>query len=299
MPHGTKKGTTDRVIEAYVEFIWRHRPAALAIIFALSAFWLYYARHVEMYSRFADFLPQQHPYIQAYNYHRETFGGANIVTLVLQVKDGDIFNTKALEKVRKLTDGVDQIGGVDHNQVASIAHVKIRNIKTLPGGMIRSYPVLPIDLPTDPKELETLKFEMMNNDIVLNKYVSSDGKAALIFAGFNEERLDYREIHRELMRLKGEVEDENTVLNIAGEPMLKGWVWFFSHELYLIFAVTALFMFVPLVFYFRRLYGIVVPFTGAIVQTVWGLGMIGLIGFNLDPFPTGAPAKADRPGGAI
>src|SRR5581483_11177325 len=123
----------------------------------------------------------------------------------------------------------------------------------------------------------------MNNDIVLNKYVSADGKGALILAGFNEERLDYREIHRELMRLKGEVEDDNTLLNIAGEPMLKGWVWYFSHELYLIFAVTALFMFVPLVFYFRRLYGIIVPFMGAIVQSIWGLGMVGLLGYNLDP----------------
>lgn len=283
MAHGPKKGATDRFVESYVDFIWRHRVATMMFILLMSLFWLYYASKVEMYSRFADFLPQKHPYIQAYNTHRETFGGANIVTMVLQVKDGDIFTTENLQKVRKLTEGVDQITGVDHNQVASLSHVKIRNIKTLPGGMIRSYPVLPIDIPTDPKELETLKFEMMNNDIVLNKYVSADGKAALIFAGFNEERLDYREIHRELMKLKKEVEDSNTVLNIAGEPMLKGWVWFFSSELWKIFAVTALFMFVPLVFYFRRLYGIVVPFFGAIVQSIWGLGMVGLLGFNLDP----------------
>jgi len=285
MAHETQQqlGFTDRLVLAYVNFIWRHRAAALAAILGSSLFWLYYASKVEMYSRFADFLPQEHPYIQAYNEHRETFGGANIVTLVLQVKEGDIFTAKNLEKVRKITEQVDQINGVDHNQVASLSHVKIRNIKTLPGGMIRSYPVLPVDIPTDPKELEALKFEMMNNDIVLNKYVSADGKGALILAGFNEERLDYREIHRELMRLKGEVEDDNTLLNIAGEPMLKGWVWYFSHELYLIFAVTALFMFVPLVFYFRRLYGIIVPFMGAIVQSIWGLGMVGLLGYNLDP----------------
>ena len=42
-------------------------------------------------------------------------------------------------------------------------------------------------------------------------------------------------------------------------------------------------MFVPLVFYFRRLYGIVVSFLGAIVQSIWGLGMVGFLGYNLDP----------------
>lgn len=279
----SQKGLTDRIVEGYVAFIWRHRPIVLLILLAITGFWAYQARKVEMYSQFADLLPQGHDYIRAYNQHRETFGGANIVTLVVQVKDGDIFNTETLKKIRYVTDQVDQINGVDHNQVASISHVKIRNIKTLPGGMVRSYPVLPVDIPTDPKELETLKFEMVNNDIVLNKYVSADGKAALVFAGFNEERLDYREIQREITRIRTEVEDGNTALYVAGEPMLKGWVWYFTNELFLIFTFTGLFIVLALIVYFRRLYGVVVPLVGATVQGVWGLGWVGFWGFNLDP----------------
>ena len=236
-----------------------------------------------MYSQFADLLPQGHPYIQAYNQHREIFGGANIVTLVLQVKEGDIFTTETLKKVRYVTDQMDLIDGVDHNQVASASHVKIRNIKTLPGGMIRSYPVLPVDIPTDPKELEALKFEMFNNDIVLNKYVSADGKAALILAGFNEDRLDYREIQRELSRVRAEVEDANTSLFIAGEPALKGWVWYYTNELFLIFTFTGVFVVISLIVYFRRTYGVVVPLIGAAIQAAWGLGWVGWWGSNLDP----------------
>ena len=280
---GEAKSTTDRLIEVYLAFLWRHRIFYLLIFTVITIFWLIQARKVEMYSQFADLLPQGHDYIQAYNQHRETFGGANIITLVLQVKEGDIFNTETLNKVRYVTDQVDQINGVDHNQVASISHVKIRNVKTLPGGMVRSYPVLPVDIPTDPKELETLKFEMFNNDIVLNKYVSEDGKAALVFAGFNEDRLDYREIHREISRLRQEVEDVNTSLYVAGEPMLKGWVWYFTNELFLIFTFTGLFVVLALIVYFRRMYGVLVPLIGASVQGIWGLGFVGLMGFNLDP----------------
>ncbi len=278
-----QKSLTDRIVEAYVAFIWRNRPAVLLLMVAITAFWAYQARYVEMYSQFTDLLPQGHPYIQAYNYHRETFGGANIVTLVLQVKNGDIFNTETLKKIRYLTDQADSINGVDHNQVASLSHVKIRNIKTLPGGMVRSYPVLPVDIPTDPKELEALKFEMFNNDIVFNKYVSADGKAALVFAGFNEERLDYREIHREISRIRKEVEDANTSLFVAGEPMLKGWVWYFTNEIFLIFTFTGLFVVAALVLYFRRMYGVVVPLIGAVIQGTWGLGWCGWWRSNLDP----------------
>jgi uncharacterized protein len=279
-----QKSLADRLVERYVAAVWRHRPLVALALGVMTLFWLSQARHVEMYSQFADLLPQPHPYIQAYNHHRETFGGAaNVLTLVLAVKEGDIFTAATLEKVKYLTEQMDLLSGVDHNQIASVCHVKIRNVRTLPGGLIRSYPVLPAEIPASPQELAALKLEMFNNDIVYNQYISGDGKAALVLAGFNEERLDYREVHRELMRLKGEVEDGNTVLYISGEPMLKGWVWHFTNELYVIFAVTALLMFVPLAFYFRRLYGVAVPILGALVQSIWGLGMVGLLGYNLDP----------------
>lgn len=282
-PPGQPQTLTDRVIAVYLRVLWRHRLAYLVLLAIATAFWGYQARNVEMYSQFADLLPQGHPYIQAYNHHRATFGGANIVTAVLQVEEGDIFTKGNLEKVRYLTDQLDSITGVDHNQVASLSHVKIRNIKTLPGGMVRSYPVLPVDVPDDPMELSALKFEMFNNDIVMNKYVSEDGKAALVLAGFNEDRLDYREIQREITRIRAEIEDDNTKVYVAGEPALKGWVWYYTNELFLIFSFTGACVILALIIYFRRLYGVLVPMIGAAVQTVWGMGWVGFWGFNLDP----------------
>ena len=282
-PDQPTKAYADRMIAAYLTVLWRHRPAYLICLAIATVFWGYQARNVEMYSQFADLLPQGHPYIQAYNEHRTTFGGANIITAVLQVSEGDIFTKENLEKVRYLTDQLDQINGVDHNQVASLSHVKIRNIKTLPGGMVRSYPVLPIEVPDDPQELSALKFEMFNNDIVMNKYVSEDGQAALVLAGFNEDRLDYREIQREITRIRAEIEDDNTKIYVAGEPALKGWVWFFTNELFLIFSFTGLMMLLALIIYFRKFYGVLVPLIGACIQIVWGMGWVGWWGFNLDP----------------
>ena len=99
------KSLTDRLVERYVRFLWRHRPAVLCILGAITIFWAFQARQVEMYSQFSDLLPQEHPYIQAYNHHKELFGGAaNVLTMVLRVKDGDIFTKETLEKVKLLTE---------------------------------------------------------------------------------------------------------------------------------------------------------------------------------------------------
>ena len=273
----------ERITHGIARLTLKHRNLTLTLLAIITAFFARQATRVQMYSQFADLLPQAHPYIRAYNNFRTTFGGANIVSLSLEVKQGDIFTPTVLNKIRYITEKVDQIDGVNHYQVASLAHVKIRRLEATSGGLIKSVPVLPDEIPSDARGLKNLKQSMFNNDIVYGKYVSTDGKAALILAGFNEERLDYANIHRQIMKIRQAVEDDNTRLYAAGEPMLKGWVWYYTGELGKIFSVTFLFIFATLIIYFRRLYGVVLPVLGAVVQAIWGLGFLGILGYNLDP----------------
>lgn len=273
----------ERITHGVARYTLRHRWYTLVVLAIITGFFAYHATKVQMYSKFSDLLPQSHPYIKAYNHFRKTFGGANIVSLSLRVKKGDIFTTKTLEKIRYVTQKVDEIAGVDHYQVASLAHPKIRDLVATSGGLIQSRPALPATIPTTKAGLEKLKRSMYNNPIVYGKYLSLDGKAALILAGFNESRLDYGNIQHQIQLIRKHVEDSNTVLYAAGEPELKGWVWYYTGELAEIFAVTFLLIFATLVVYFRRFYGVALPVVGAIAQAIWGLGFLGILGYNLDP----------------
>lgn len=240
---------------------------------------------IEVYSRFADLLPAKHDYIKNYNRMKQTFGGANVVTMSIEVEgEEDIFTTETLNQIKYVTDEVDMIQGVNHYQVASIAHPKIRRIRTTAGGLIKSEPVLPRDIPTQPDKLKQLREESFNNDIVYGTYISTDGKAALILAGFDEERLDYNTIFTRLKELKVEIEEAgNTKLYIAGEPMLKGWIYYHSAELTLIFGITFAVMVLLLYLHFRSFAGVFVPLLGTGMACVWGLGFVGWMDFNLDP----------------
>ncbi len=241
---------------------------------------------IEVYSRFLDLLPGDHEFIKTYNDMKQTFGGANVVAMSLEVTDpkADIFTTATLGKIRMLTSEIDLIRGANHYQVASIAHPKIRRVYTGEGGVIKSEPVLPRVLPSDPAGLKKLREEMLNNDIIYGSYLSTDGRAALIVASFDEDRLDYREIHRRLQQLKAEVEDDgSTKLYVAGEPMLKGWLYHHSAELSTIFLVTFGVIVILLWLHFRSLSGVLVPMLGTALSAIWGLGFIGWMGYNLDP----------------
>jgi hypothetical protein len=284
MPAQNNGTVTERLVDRFVSFVLRRRLLIAGLVSGITAFLALPATSVELYSQFSDLLPQHHPYIQAHTHYKEIFGdAANVLTLVIQVTDGDIFTPKTLLKVRYLTEQLDLLEGVDHTTVSSIAHARVRKVESRPGGFIRSEPVMAYEIPTDPSVLERLRHEIFNNPLVYNQYVSADGKAALLWAGFNEQRLDYRLIHREILRLKAEIEDEHTILLVAGEPMLKGWVWHFAGEWPRILGASLALMVLALFLYFRRLIGVLVPFLGAVIQGVWGLGFMRLLGFHLDP----------------
>jgi len=272
----------ERLVRAIVRFTLRYRWFSLLWLAGVTLFFAYYAVSVEIYSQFSDLLPQAHPFIKAYNHFAKTFGSANTISLSIEVKHGDIFNFRTLDKVKYVTEKVDDIDGVDHYAVMSVTDVKVRKLTATSGGLIIAQPVMPDDIPTDPKELRLLKESLMHNDLVFGRFISTDGKAALVEAGFTETRLDYDDIFRRVMAMKKAVDDDNTVLYAAGEPMLKAWVYHYKGELARIFAATGLFIFLSLVFYFRRLYGVLLPIVGVAAQAVWGLGFVGLLGYNLD-----------------
>ena len=74
-----------------------------------------------MFTQFLDLFPQNHPYVQVHQLYAKYFGGAYTATLMLEVKDGDVFNTETLMKMSKIQDAVDVIPGVVHFSVNSIA----------------------------------------------------------------------------------------------------------------------------------------------------------------------------------
>ncbi len=272
----------ERLVHALVRFTLRNRWFSLAWLAVATLFFAYHAFSVQIYSQFTDLLPQAHPYIKAYNHFSHTFGSANTITLSIEVRDGDIFNFRTLDKVRRVTEAVDDIDGVDHYAVMSVTDVKIRKLTAAPGGLIISQPVMPDEIPTSPIELRRLKESLMHNDLVFGRFISTDGKAALVEAGFTEARLDYDDIYSRVMKIKKAIDDDNTTVYAAGEPMLKAWVYHYKGELARIFTVTGLFILFTLIFYFRRFYGVLLPMIGVAVQAIWGLGFLGLLGYNLD-----------------
>ncbi|KAA1194624.1 MMPL family transporter [Pseudohalioglobus sediminis] len=273
-------------------FVFYHPKSFLAVILLATLFFASRIPYLEMYSNFADLLPQEHPYIQLHNDVKDTFGGANNVVMAISVEEGDIFNADTLSRIHRLTLGVDSLPGVNHNLVRSLTHRTVRKTWLTEMGNMNSeayYDPLYPDMSRE--QLDQLRLDVMANPTVYGLLVSPDLKSALIRGTFNEGQLDYVEIFRQLGELKQEVEElrasesaPGVHIYATGQPVLMGWVYSYLGQIMQIFFLTMAILLALLVAYFRsRVYGILLPLVGVMISATWGLGIVSLLGYNLDP----------------
>ncbi len=279
-----------RVMQKLERFVFYHPKIFLAGILVITLFFATRVPYVQMYSDFADLLPQKHPYIQLHNEIRDTFGGANNVIVGVVVRNGDIFNSDTMARIHEMTQGVDELPGVNHNLVRSLTHRTVRKTWLDETGNINSEPYYdPLKPEIGSEHAEQLRADVTANPTVFGQLVSPDLRAALIKATFNEGQLDYVAIFNQLLALRDEVqahaaEGQQIDIYATGQPVLLGWVYSYLDQIVQIFLFTLAILLILLVAYFRkRVYGIVIPIIGVIISATWGLGIVSLLGFNLDP----------------
>ena len=110
---------------------------------------------MEMFTRFLDLFPSTHPYVQIHKQYSKYFGGAYQATLMLEVKEGDVFNFETLKKMEGIQYDVDLIPGVVHFAIYSVASPKDSVTKETREGF--STKQLMKAVPQNEQELEDLK----------------------------------------------------------------------------------------------------------------------------------------------
>ena len=77
-----------RWMEAYINFLLKFRWAILIVLTAATLFLGFNVTKMEVQPNFFDFYPPGHEYIQLYQKYRRMFGTANILSVIIEVKEG-------------------------------------------------------------------------------------------------------------------------------------------------------------------------------------------------------------------
>ena len=276
------RGQGRDMLRTYVELCIRHRILVVSLIAVLTLIFSVLATTIEIKSVFGDLLPQNHPYIKVHEQFKQTFGSSNLVSIMLEVKEGDIFTPKTLTKIQKVTRDLQLVDGVNPFQINSLASKKLKEVKASTEG-IDITPLMWPNVPRAASEMAQLKDAVLRNSLVLGGYVSTDLKAALVTVDFYDQKLDYEKFFTQVRAITKSVEGDGVAVRVVGEPMLYGWVKYYLPETGHIFIATATVLIALLFVLMRTWRGALLPMLSGVVSATWALGAARLLGFGLDP----------------
>ncbi|EOG4615701.1 RND family transporter [Pseudomonas aeruginosa] len=270
------------MIEHIAVFCIRQRNWVVAVLAASTMLLTWFALHIEVRTVFEDMLPSRHEYVRTHEKFKDTFGGSNMVTIMFEVDQGDIFRPEVLDKVRRVTLGLREVAAVNQYQITSLASKKLKEVRASTSG-IESRPLMWPDVPANAEQMAELKQAVLRNPLVYGPYVSRDLQATLISVDFIDRQIDYAKVFGQVRALLAEVDDGSVKLRVVGDPILYGWVDHYLPEtLHLVLyalAVTLAMLFVLL----RTWRGVMLPLLAGLVSAIWALGICHLLGISFEP----------------
>lgn len=276
------KNASSSKLDRFVEFCIRRRIAVVILYVLLTAIMMFFALRVEIKTAFDDLLPSNHAYVQIHERFKQDFGGSNVVSIMLEMEKGDIFNQPVLEKVKKITTQLQQVHGVNQFQIISLASKKLKEVRGSTDAIVMR-PIMWPDVPRTTDEMQLLKESVLDNPLVYGAYVSLDLKSTLITVDFHEDKVDYKKIFPQIKAIADAARGNGVLVKVVGEPILFGWVNHYLPETLNIFLIT-IGALVALLFLVSRTWrGTFLPLLAGLTSAIWALGAASLLGYNLDP----------------
>jgi predicted RND superfamily exporter protein len=257
--------------------------ALITVAMAYSA-----ATRLRVDAGFSKQLPLEHEYMQTFLEHYTDFGGADRILIALIAQDDDMFDPEFFKAMKKATDAVFFIPGVDRAKVTSIFTPNVRYLEVTEQG-IAAGDVIPADFQYTPEDLERVRENILKAGIV-GRLVANDFSGAIVSAQLLEvnpatqERLDYFEVAKELeAKVRGEIENDNIKVRVIGFAKIVGDIKEGANRVVLFFAVALLITTILVYIYCQSIKVTVVPLICSVFAVIWELGALPLLGFGIDP----------------
>lgn len=271
------------------QLVFNNRLPVLLFCLIATVVLGFFALKLEVNASFERMIPSSSPYILNYfAYRKELPGLGNTVRIVVENKSGDVYDAAHLEKLRKINDTLYLIPGVDRSWMKSLWMPIVRWRQVTEEGVVGG-PVMPPDYSGTPESIGKLK-ENVGRSGIVGSLVANDSRSTMIIAPLLDrhpqtgEPLNYGEFSRALEAQIRSFEDESTGVYIVGFAKIVGDLIAGLYEVMLFFglsvAVAALFVYL----YTRCIRSTVLLVSVAVAGVVWLLGLMSLLGYELDPY---------------
>ena len=276
----------------------------LTVLFAVFAF-----RGLRIDASFTKQLPVQHEYMQTYLAPEVAeFRGANRVLIGLIARDGNMFKPEFFDALKRATDEVIVMDGIDRGRVQSLFTPNVRYLEVVEDG-IEAGNVIPADFQPTPESMAQVRENILKAGIV-GRLVATDFSGALVSAVVLEEDANGKPVDpiRVAQDLEEKVREriEGTAVDVqargvSADDLAKGRGSYgvdvamigFAKVVgdiaegalsVIIFAISTLVLTLLAVWVYCQSFRVaLVPVVCSVIAVVWQLGTLVVLGYGIDP----------------
>ncbi len=273
---------------ALEKLIFGHRLVIVALFSLLTVLLALVAvRGLRIDASFTKQLPLKHEYMQTFLKHQGEFGGANRVLIALIARDGNMFTPAFFDALKKATDEVLVMEGIDRSRVQSLFTPNVRYMEVVEDG-IEAGNVVDSEFVPTPEALNKVRENILKAGI-RGRLVANDFSGALISAIVLEQDATGKPIdpitvaHDLESRVRDRIQGNGIEVHMIGFAKVMGDIADGATSVVTFAIVTILLTLLAVWFYVQSFKVALVPVVCSIVAVVWQLGTLVLLGYGIDP----------------
>ena len=269
--------------------IFGHRTLILAL-FALGTVILgtVALRGLRIDTSFTKTLPVRHEYMRTYLDPKVVeFQGANRVLVALIARDGNMFTPEFFAALRKATDEVIVMDGIDRTRVQSIFTPNVRYLEVVEDG-IEAGNVTPEDFTPTPESFARVRDNIRKAGII-GRLVGNDFSGALVSAIVLDRDAQGRPVdpiavaHALEREVRRPIEAHSIDVRMIGFAMVVGDIADGAASVVMFAGIALLLTLLAVRVYIQSWRIAFVPVLCSLVAVVWQLGSLVVLRYGIDP----------------
>ncbi|MEM0912405.1 MAG: MMPL family transporter [Pseudomonadota bacterium] len=277
-------------IERFFEnLVFGYRKTVMTIVVIVIALLTVQATKVQPEASFTKMIPGDHEFVNNYlEYRAELASLGNVVRIVVENKEGDIFNAEYQEILKQVTDDVFFIPGVNRSELKSIWTPNVRWAEVTEDGYVGGT-VVPDGYDGSDRYIDILKANVFKSGEV-GRLIGNNYQSAVILAPLQDinpktgQPINYQEISAVLEDIRAKHNSDTINIRIVGFAKVVGDLIDGAMQVIGFFFIAIGITFVFLFWYSRCIRSTLVVLVFSISAVFCQLGILHTLGYGINPY---------------
>lgn len=268
--------------------LFNNRLIVVVLCLLVTVLLGFHSTRLQLAASFEKMIPTGHPYVVNFLANRAELAGlGNSVRIAVENSDGTIFDAEYLETLRKINDEVFLIKGVERPYMKSLWTPATRWVGVTEDGLDGG-PVMSDNYNGSAESIAQVRANVDRSGEI-GQLIASNLKSSIIFVPLMEKdeagaRLDYHALSQRLEVLRAKYESPKIHIHITGFAKVVGDLIDGLTQVIIFFAMAIVICMAVLYWYTRCVRSTLLVVACSVVAVIWLLGLLPLLGFELDPY---------------